>query len=607
MGGLPELSPEDRVKVANAWWFLARPGQRWTPGPEFITDYEAGRGFGKTATGANAILDAAAEPEKWGGYAIVAGADPTAVETDMLSGPSGILTLGRARERRGDGPGFVYNPSKLKITFEAVRGGGEGLVVLLRASSKPHSGRGPHVGLLWGDEFGVWYHRLRDEQGTNLWEAIRPAVRNVDGYARIIFTQTPSFAPEVASLQRDAERPPCEPCRDAYVDANGPWQGPEGEEPWRLPADPRPLVHPLFRTRSTTPVRTCPACGAEVVAEVRLVTGSTLDNDAHLAVQATDAAKRAIASGSVAARAEFDPGGEADQGPRGALVCLEHVRRIPVEVPPSRRADPWAAVLAAIGALERVVQVDPAVTAGPRSADSGVVASARRQVAEEDGRPLHDQIVGLEDASVRPDEVRGAPSTVWAPRAFWLALRWGAARIVVETNQGGDECLAGVLALVADPPDEERCLDYLRGWWADHVRDLGLRPSDVQLRPTARRMAEAAQVLRVEAVSTSTSKRARFGWYGEGAARGEQALAESPFLGGARGWATVLAQLRYDPPPDDGSRRKDRRGELRDRADSLIASAETLLGVRSPRAAERAQPEAASSWLMDASADIFRG
>jgi phage terminase large subunit-like protein len=610
---LPDLSPRERARVAGSWWFMARPGQRWVPGPEFITDIRAGRGFGKTATGSNAILDASAEPDKWGGYAIIAGADPTAVESDMLSGPSGILTLGRARERLGDGPGFTYNPSKLKITFEAVRGGGGGgLTVLLRASSKPHSGRGPHVGLLWGDEFGVWYHRMRDEQGTNLWEAIRPAVRNANGLARIIFTQTPSFTPEVAALARDAERPPCATCRERYVEESGPWLGPEGEEPWRLPPDPRPLVHPLFRTRSTTPIRECPLCGSRVVAEVRQVTGSTLDNDAHLAREATAAAKRAIDSGTVAARAEFEPNGEADQGPRGAPVRLENVRRLPVAVAPSRRDDPWLAVLDSLGALEKIVQVDPAVTSGPRSADSGVVAACRRRTAdaatEENPDPVAwDQVVGLEDASVRPEEVKGAPSSVWAPRAYWLALRWQAPRIVVETNNGGDEVLASLLALVDDPADEESCLAHLRGWWKDHGRQLGLCPADHALRPAARRMSETAAILRVEAITRQADKRPRFEWYGASADRGEQGLAEMPWLGGARGWSVVMAQLRYDPPPDDGSGKKDGRTNLRDRADVLIGAAQVLLGVREVRGqVEPARPGGAESWLMGADASIFR-
>lgn len=47
VAGLPVLSPAERRSLADAWWFWARPGQRWQPGREFVTVYECGRGFGK--------------------------------------------------------------------------------------------------------------------------------------------------------------------------------------------------------------------------------------------------------------------------------------------------------------------------------------------------------------------------------------------------------------------------------------------------------------------------------------------------------------------------------------------------------------------------------
>ncbi len=45
--GWPALSPADRKRLLGSWWFLARPGQKWDPGREFITRIEAERGFGK--------------------------------------------------------------------------------------------------------------------------------------------------------------------------------------------------------------------------------------------------------------------------------------------------------------------------------------------------------------------------------------------------------------------------------------------------------------------------------------------------------------------------------------------------------------------------------
>lgn len=588
---LTAMSPKDRRALADAWWFWARPGQQWTPGREFITDYQAGRGWGKDRSISETICGAgvAGDPERWGGYAIVVGPDPTQVKRDCLFGPSGIFTAAERASRSGNGPGIVdRNLVDRWLRFEAPRGGGGGgLTVYWAASSDPKSVHGANVGLVWWDEFGVSYHRKTDEQGNNAWQALLPAVR-AGPDPKVIITQTPSRSPEVRVLQADAERPECPACRAVHVAKAGPYRGEALREPWRLPRSPQHLLHPLLNTRTTEVVRTCPACGGEVIARVRTVFGDTRDNPAIAAV-ARERAAAELAGGQAHAYLRFAPRGEVDSSATGALVRYEHVQQVPYDAPADtgRGAYPdrWERALAHLGGVQDVIVfVDPAVTATDGSDETGVVAAALRARAGDD-RP---QAVGLQDWSVRPDEVDGAPSLVWAPRAYWLALWWGASRIVVEDNQGGEEVLSAVRDLVARPPSEAAILARLRA-------DLDGPPPDARLGVLVRRLQQAARRITVERVHRRADKRARFEWYGRTAAppRAQQAVLCASWAGGATAWATTLAQLTGYEPPREGAPA----GRLRkDRGDALVGAAQVLLGVVETHRGE-VEDAPASSWV----------
>lgn len=572
--GLPPLSTRERRAIGEAWWFWARPGQRWEPGPEFITDFECGRGFGKDYLVSQTICQQAAlDPERWGGYAIVVGPDPTQVKRDCLFGPSGIFPAAERAARSGNGPAIVdRNLVDRWLRFEAPRGGGSGgLTVYWAASSDPKSVHGANVGLVWWDEFGVSYHRRYDEQGNNAWRALLPAVR-LGADPKIIITQTPSRAPEVRALQADAERPECPRCR-AEALARGPYVGAPLQEPWRLPRSPQRRLHPNLDTRTTEPVRECPACGARVVARVRTVFGATTDNPA-LAARARDDAARELEGGTSAARLRFAPRGEADAGGEGALIRHEHVLEVTAEPPHARPGGPipdlHMRALDELGADEVIVFVDPAVTASESSDETGLVAACMRRAIHV-GREVR-QVVGLTDASVRPDEVVGGPpSAVWAPRAYWQAVAWGARRIVVEVNQGGEEVLSAVRDLCARPPTEAECLARLRG---EHPA-----AGDAQLGLLARRLAASARGVVVEAVRRRAPKPARAEWYGRTASLGQQSVLCVEWQGGARHWQTCVGQgTGYEPPRADApaSARRDRK----DRWDALCAAGQVLLGVR---------------------------
>src|SRR5574338_197660 len=581
----PALSPADRRALADAWWFWARPGQRWEPGDEFITDIQCGRGFGKSICAREAICDAALDPERWGGYAIIVGTEPSQVERDCIHGPSGIFEGARRRARSGNGPDIVAsNLNKHWLRFDAPRGGGDaGLTVYWASSYDPKSVHGPNVGLVWWDEFGLAYHDRRDPQGNTAWDALLPAVR-AGHPSRIIITQTPSRAPQVRLMQADAERPQCPTCRARHREA-GPYLGAPLAEPWRLPRSPQKRLHPLLNTRTTEVRRTCPVCGTEVVARVRAVYGDTRDNPAIDERSRRDA-DEALATGQPWAYMRFAPRGEVDSAVAGSLVPYESIERVPLEEAADLGrgpvADRWSVALARLGDVEDVVVVvDPAVTSSADSDETGVVAAGlrRRPRRKADGdRDPAPQVVGLQDWSVRPDEVEdGPPSLVWAPRAYWLAIAWGASRIVVETNQGGDEVLSAITDLVKRPPSEAEVMARLR---EEYGPALGSGQAvDARLGLLARRIAASARRVTVESCRRRADKRTRVEWYGRTAAApmSQQAVLCGSWYGGAGAWSTTLAQITGYEPPKAGE--AGRRRERKDRADALVAAAQVLLGV----------------------------
>lgn len=562
---LGRLQPPQRRKVLSSWEWRSRPGQRWKPGPEKITDYECGRGHGKTIAGSETICDLALDPERWGYAALIGGRDPTQVRRDCLEGSAGVFATARRRAEAGIGPAIVKtNYNDRVMHFEAPRGGGTGLVVYWAAASNPQSFRGLNLGFAWCDEFGVWDHSKRDDTGANAWKSLRPAVR-IGKAPKILITQTPGFAPEIRQLQRDAERPECPTCKAVHL-ANGKWTGEPGLEPWRLPRGERRLVHPLLATRTTNPIRTCPICKSEIIAEVRLVTGATLDNP-FLAEDARSLAVRALEGGSQAARFEFDPQGESDSAPSGNLIQTDNLIYMDLHVP-ALDGDRWQSVLHGLGAQRVIVFVDPAVTGGDNADDTGLVVSCIRNVTGPDG-VTYEQVVTLQDDSIRGTEVQGAPSSVWAPRALWLAQKWGADSICIEVNQGGEETLQTLRSLQQRSPVEQ---DIEAKIAKELNRPPGIVRGQPSLIPATRRMMAAGINVRIESVHRRSGKPARWGWYGESASRKEQALHVAEWLDGKSHWIPALAQANaYDP----GRKGKDKR----DRMDAIIGAAQILLGV----------------------------
>jgi phage terminase large subunit-like protein len=137
------MTDEEALQLLYNWHFWARPkqlnpiNQAWN-----IWLLLAGRGFGKTRTGAEFIR---AEVE--GGYNgkihLIA---PTAADVRdvMVEGESGILAISPPWNRP------VYEPSKRRLTWP------NGAVASTFSAEEPKRLRGPQCGLLWADELAAW-------------------------------------------------------------------------------------------------------------------------------------------------------------------------------------------------------------------------------------------------------------------------------------------------------------------------------------------------------------------------------------------------------------------------------------------------------------------
>ncbi len=144
------LSPSELAGINWNWrGFIARPNQL-PPGTEGAADtrkdwrywlVQAGRGFGKTRTGAETV-------RAWvdQGYKRIHIVGPTAADARdvMVSGESGLLSVFPPEEKP------TYEPSKRLITFA------NGAIAYTFSADEPERLRGPQCDAAWADEIASW-------------------------------------------------------------------------------------------------------------------------------------------------------------------------------------------------------------------------------------------------------------------------------------------------------------------------------------------------------------------------------------------------------------------------------------------------------------------
>ena len=180
---LKKLSPEERAErirnltradaltISHTWENWARaeqlePKQDW----DFWV-VKAGRGWGKTRTGAEWIKKLI---RKDGVKRIgLIGANPRDVRDYMIEHPkSGLLNIFHPSERP------IYEPANLRVLFPKYDA-----VALIRSAADPESIRGLDVEEVWADELAKWMYLQKS------WENLEFALRQGD--ARCLITTTP--------------------------------------------------------------------------------------------------------------------------------------------------------------------------------------------------------------------------------------------------------------------------------------------------------------------------------------------------------------------------------------------------------------------------------
>lgn len=182
---LSELPPEVVGMLRHEYRFWARPKQLEPPGTDWRTWFiNAGRGFGKSWTGANWVI----EKVRYFGYGRVALVAETAADARevMVEGNSGILRVAPPDFRP------QYEPSKRRLTFP------NGAIATTFAGEDPEQLRGPNHDLAWVDELA----KFRYDQET--WDQLQFTMR-LGTRPLTLITTTPRPTKLIRELIKDPD------------------------------------------------------------------------------------------------------------------------------------------------------------------------------------------------------------------------------------------------------------------------------------------------------------------------------------------------------------------------------------------------------------------
>lgn len=168
----------DPELLRSQWWLYRRQSQTTPKGDWRVWLILAGRGWGKTRTGAEFIR----EQVDAGKAQHVALVGPTAgdVRDTMIEGESGLLGVYPQSQRPR------YEPSKRRITFH------NGATATAFSADEPDRLRGPNHDLGWADELAAWRY-------PEAWDMLQLGLRIGDN-PRTVVTTTPKPIPLVKRL-----------------------------------------------------------------------------------------------------------------------------------------------------------------------------------------------------------------------------------------------------------------------------------------------------------------------------------------------------------------------------------------------------------------------
>ena len=163
------LSEEEAEAFANQWCFKARPEQLEPGGDWRVWLCIAGRGWGKTRTGSEWIIEKALLNP---GCRIALVARTAADARDVMTeGDSGIMACSPKNSRP------LYEPSKRRITWP------NGSQATTYSADRPEQLRGPQNHFAWADELAAWAR-------LEAWDQLSFGLRLGDS-PRVIVTTTP--------------------------------------------------------------------------------------------------------------------------------------------------------------------------------------------------------------------------------------------------------------------------------------------------------------------------------------------------------------------------------------------------------------------------------
>jgi phage terminase large subunit-like protein len=164
-----DLTDEEARSVWHDWSLWARPSQMPPDTDWRIWLILAGRGFGKTRSGAEWVRGQV--EQGCAGRIALVGATAADVRDTMIEGESGLLKVFH-EERRPR-----YEPSKRRITFH------NGAIATTYSADEPDRLRGPNHDLAWADEIAAWRY-------PEAWAQLMFGLR-IGDRPRVVATTTP--------------------------------------------------------------------------------------------------------------------------------------------------------------------------------------------------------------------------------------------------------------------------------------------------------------------------------------------------------------------------------------------------------------------------------
>jgi phage terminase large subunit-like protein len=147
---LDSLTPKESDELLFGWQYWARPSQMLPPGDWQYWLILAGRGFGKTRTGAETVR----EWVKTCRYVNLIGATKDDARDIMVEGESGILAICPKSER----PVYIGNKNLLRWP--------NGATSLVFSADEPERLRGKQHEKIWPDELAAWRYPEAWTQAT---------------------------------------------------------------------------------------------------------------------------------------------------------------------------------------------------------------------------------------------------------------------------------------------------------------------------------------------------------------------------------------------------------------------------------------------------------